>query len=920
LQLAGLCGLWYDVRAFSCGQLNIELSTYIESRRGMAVEIEAKFRIPDADVFERLLALDALGAFRLGPVRVMQVRDAYLDTADRLILAGGYSCRQRVYDDRVIVTLKSVRKGEGPIHRREEYEVSLDAPAESPDAWPESAVRDRVRQLIGWSPLGLLFEMNQTRRVRPVYAGDRSVAELSLDQVQLSTDDRHLTYYELEVELREDGGESDLLAIVTHLRNEWGLPAESLSKFEQALVFIADTAPPRRLLTPEERATCARLAQRSDLHGRRAAVLLALDDGVTQAAAGQAAHLSERRVRYWAAAFRNRRLGIFPDRVLTMTASSEGGDDDLLPDNLDVEASRPEPQPWPIDLLLDKHNVDRTHAGMVARHAGSLFDHLQPIHLLPQARRTIVTIAAQLHDIGVRSDPSRHHVAGHDLLLRHPPAGLSEPEHRIVAFAALAHSRKARPGKILRWHDRFLGDLPADLRTEALAVAALIRVADGLDYSQGNTQIARVDVRPDGVAVEVTGPFASVDAERAAAKSDLWREQYGVPLVFSPIQAATDGQPTETPITIAPGAASAPVPRAKKADRKAVTAPTMPDYPTIAPRREAVDAPAAPELATEPGLLPDDTMAEGARKTLWFHFQRMLAHEEGTRLGEDPEELHDMRVATRRMRAAFPIFQDYLDMRVMQPHLKGLRRTGRLLGAVRDLDVFYEKTQRYLDTLPPGRRSELDPLLEAWHARREQARAAMLAYLDSPRYARFVAQFGEFLSTPGAGALPTVSASGEPLPHRLRHVVPGALYRRLAEVRAFDEWLSGPDVPLSRYHQLRIASKGLRYALEYFREILGPTAKPLIEAVKGLQDLLGDVNDAVVACNLLRDYLTWGTWGHDPDQRDFADSIIVSPGAAAYLAYRQSELQELLGRFPEVWATFHGQQFGRWLADAVAEL
>lgn len=893
------------------------------------MEIEAKFRIPDADVFERLLTLDALGTFTLGPVRIVQVHDAYLDTSDRLILAGGYSCRRRAYDDRVIVTLKSVRKGDGPIHRREEYEVSLEAAAESPDAWPESPVRERVRQLIGTAPLGLLFEMNQTRHVRLVYAGDRSVAELSLDRVQLSTDRRHLAYYELEVELRDEGGENDLVAIVAHLRNEWGLQAESLSKFEQALVFIGDATLPRKLLTRDERAVCVRLARRNDLHGRRAAALLALDDGATQAGAGRVAHMSDRRVRHWAAEFHRKRLGIFPARVLAAAPATEM-DDELLPEHEEGDARRPVPQPWPMDLLLDKHEVDRAHAGLVADTAARLFDGLRTIHELPSDYRGLVTTAAQLHDIGLRSEPARHHAAGHDLLLRHPPAGLSEQEQRIVAFAALAHSRKVRSAKILRWSDRILGDLPAETRAEALAIAALVRAADGLDYSQGRTQVARVEVRADGVTVEVAGPFASVDAERANAKSDLWRDLFGVPLTFRSGQAATIGPPLEAPVGIAPGAGSAAVPRTKKGNRKASPSAARPAEPITAVSVEAAEVtgtsdlpeepPTVPELPAEPGLLPDDTMAEGARKTLWFHFQRMLAHEAGTRLGEDPEALHDMRVATRRMRAALPIFQDYLDMDVVRPYLKGLRRTGRLLGAVRDLDVFYEKTRSYLDTLPAERRSELDPLLEVWRAQRDQARAAMLAYLDSPRYARFVEQFGEFLSTPGAGALPTVAAGGEPLPHRLRHVVPVALYRRLAEVRAFDEWLTGTNVPLSRYHQLRIASKGLRYALEYFREILGPTAKSLIDAVKGLQDLLGDMNDAVVACNLLRDYLTWGTWGHRPDQNDFADSMIVSPGAAAYLAYRQTELQGLLARFPEVWATFHGPEFGRWLADAVAEL
>jgi CHAD domain-containing protein len=253
-------------------------------------------------------------------------------------------------------------------------------------------------------------------------------------------------------------------------------------------------------------------------------------------------------------------------------------------------------------------------------------------------------------------------------------------------------------------------------------------------------------------------------------------------------------------------------------------------------------------------------MAEAARKTFWLHFQRMLYHEPGTRLGEDIEELHDMRVATRRMRAAYQVFGDYLDMDHMAPILKGLRRTGRALGAVRDLDVFWEKTQHYMDTLPPDQPNNLEPLRAVWEGEREVARERMLAYLDSKRYARFTEDFGEFLQIPGAGALPVLAQDGEPVPHRLRHVVPVAVYQRLAAVWAYDEWVTGPDVPMERLHQLRITAKGLRYTLEYFQEVLGPEAKTVIDEVKALQDHLGDFQDAVVASNLLRDFLTWGPW------------------------------------------------------------
>jgi hypothetical protein len=97
-----------------------------------------------------------------------------------------------------------------------------------------------------------------------------------------------------------------------------------------------------------------------------------------------------------------------------------------------------------------------------------------------------------------------------------------------------------------------------------------------------------------------------------------------------------------------------------------------------------------PRVRKTLGVKAIDTMAEAGRKILRFHFAHMLSHEKGTLLGEDIEELHDMRVATRRMRAAFDVFGQYLKPKAVKKHLKRLRTAGRMLGRVRDLDVFME--------------------------------------------------------------------------------------------------------------------------------------------------------------------------------------------------------------------------------------
>jgi CHAD domain-containing protein len=328
------------------------------------------------------------------------------------------------------------------------------------------------------------------------------------------------------------------------------------------------------------------------------------------------------------------------------------------------------------------------------------------------------------------------------------------------------------------------------------------------------------------------------------------------------------------------------------------------------------------ELLRKPGIEPDDPMAEAGRKTFRFHYRRLLYYEPGTRLGEDIEALHDMRVATRRLRAAFRVFGNYFEPQATAPYLKGLRRTGRILGAVRDLDVFRAKIEAYLDAMPDTRQGSLDDLLAVLETQREAARRRMIAYLDSSKYTRFKERFGEFVETEGMGNLHIAPDMADLHPYRVRHVVPMAVYERLAAVRAYDEGVSIPNPPLTRFHALRIACKRLRYTLEFFEEVLGPESKALIKEVVAMQDHLGELQDAVVASGLLRDFLVWGTWGHETIGQPLPNlaTPVIAPGVATYLAVRQLELQHLLDTFPPLWQRLKASEFNRLAALAVSVL
>jgi CHAD domain-containing protein len=310
-----------------------------------------------------------------------------------------------------------------------------------------------------------------------------------------------------------------------------------------------------------------------------------------------------------------------------------------------------------------------------------------------------------------------------------------------------------------------------------------------------------------------------------------------------------------------------------------------------------------------PGVLADDPMSEAGRKVLRFHFERMLEHEAGTRLGEDIEALHDMRVATRRMRSAFNIFGPYFKRKRIKPFLKGLRRTGRILGRVRDLDVSLQKANTYLTRLSEDEKSALDPLLDRWRGKHEALRADLVTHLDSKRYKEFVDQFNTFLSTQNDGAK-KIKLS-KPNAYRVYQAVPILIYKRYGILRGYDEILEKAE--LDTLHALRIDVKRFRYLLEFVQEVLGPTSKDVIQECVIVQDHLGELNDADIACRILIDFLENWRKKHRREDTDIS-------GVADYLVWRQVELRKLMDTFPATWIRFLRSNIRHKLADAISEL
>jgi triphosphatase len=263
----------------------------------------------------------------------------------------------------------------------------------------------------------------------------------------------------------------------------------------------------------------------------------------------------------------------------------------------------------------------------------------------------------------------------------------------------------------------------------------------------------------------------------------------------------------------------------------------------------------SPEVAPDLGPIKiDATMSCGevAFAILRRHFAAMMAHEPGVRLGEDPEELHDMRVATRRLSAALKLYSDALPKR-SERYERDLRWVGGALGEVRDLDVHLQR----LSEEAASRNGEvLEEVVSLLRERRVEARRGMLEALDSNRYERLIANFSATLRR---GRSPSPTAP-------ILEAAPNLVRDRYKKVRKSSNTLS-EDSPPEHFHELRKKGKRLRYAWEPLQEIYGKPAQKMVKLLKNMQDDLGDHQDLIVAAGLMEEL---GSAGDRPPQDAFS--------------------------------------------------
>jgi CHAD domain-containing protein len=276
---------------------------------------------------------------------------------------------------------------------------------------------------------------------------------------------------------------------------------------------------------------------------------------------------------------------------------------------------------------------------------------------------------------------------------------------------------------------------------------------------------------------------------------------------------------------------------------------------------------------------------EHVRAFLRTQLAEIERHDPAVRVGEDPEDLHKLRVAIRRSRAALREARKVLDDeegRALRGELKWL---GGELGGARDLDVLLARLRRGVAELDGADAVAADRIAGQLEAQREAAQAQLLGTLESPRYRELLVTFEQFVNAPPVAAS-DVSLVG----------VAGREFRRLERhVKSLGGEPSNDDL-----HRARIHAKRLRYATELSSQFLGKDGRKIVSAAKRFQDTVGAHQDAVVAEALIRGALR--------------RSRGVGTGVAAgrLIERERARRTEARARMPKAWRRLRRRALAVW--------
>jgi inorganic triphosphatase YgiF len=317
----------------------------------------------------------------------------------------------------------------------------------------------------------------------------------------------------------------------------------------------------------------------------------------------------------------------------------------------------------------------------------------------------------------------------------------------------------------------------------------------------------------------------------------------------------------------------------------------------------------APKL----GFTPDMTAGDSFRLIVLNAFSHLTGNDDCARLNRHIEGVHQCRIALRRLLSAFKIYRPLLRRKRIEPVEETVRWLGKILGAARDLDVLQtELLDPAIAAL--GEAEHLAPLLATLAAKKAAAYERVSEALGSARYRHLVI---DLCALAHADDLGKAKENGPGLDQPLAELAASALSR--AHHRLLKRGHGFEALSKTERHEVRIALKRLRYALDFFGNIFhGDLKKKFVKRLARLQDDLGRMNDVAVAETMLAQLVGVAGDGSEP-AAPAAPRGQLAFAAGGILGWHRRRAAEIDLQLVKDWNAFvHAEPFWEREQDAAA--
>jgi CHAD domain-containing protein len=231
----------------------------------------------------------------------------------------------------------------------------------------------------------------------------------------------------------------------------------------------------------------------------------------------------------------------------------------------------------------------------------------------------------------------------------------------------------------------------------------------------------------------------------------------------------------------------------------------------------------------------------GIKLVLVTRFEELTGLHETALDWSDPEGVHSMRVASRRLRSALRDFLPYLRKRGLGSVQKKLRNVAASLGEVRDQDVAILALEKIQTDMPADFSPALKEFIDKRKELREQAREELRSTLET----QLKQLQAEFIAAVDDATAMNEAKAAKSTPVTFVKMSEEIILARLKELERLSHGLFRP-FEVENLHEMRIAAKRLRYAIELFQQCWGNSLASYAKRTARIQTALGEVHDCDV--------------------------------------------------------------------------